>query len=99
MNLFHMDSNNLNGPFPTPNICKKSCRGGAGAPPSACKRKAEDCPPLMGSSPLLGWSPYVKFMVISSQDERKVAAKSPFKINRELVKNSGRGTPWSHQTT
>ena len=54
MNLFHMDSNNLNGPFPTPNICKKSCRGGAGAPPSACKRKAEDCPPLMGSSPLIG---------------------------------------------
>ena len=84
-----MDSNNLNGPFPTPNICKKSCRGGAGAPPSACKRKAENCPPLMGSSPLLGWSPYVKFMVISSQDERKVAAKSPFKINRELVRILG----------
>ena len=84
-----MDSSNINGPFPTPNISKKSCRGGAGAPPSACKRKAEDCPPLMGSSPLLGWSPYVKFMVISSQDERKVAAKSPFKINRELVKILG----------
>ena len=84
-----MDSNNINGPFPTPNICKKSCRGGAGAPPSACKRKAEDCPPLMGSSPLLGWSPYVKFMVISSQENRKVAAKSPFKINRELVKILG----------
>ena len=89
MNLISMDSNNLNGPFPTPNICKKSCRGGAGAPPSACKRKAEDCPPLMGSSPLLGWSPYVKFMVISSQENRKVAAKSPFKINRELVKILG----------
>ena len=88
-NLISMDSNNINGPFPTPNICKKSCRGGAGAPPSACKRKAEDCPPLMGSSPLLGWSPYVKFMVISSQENRKVAAKSPFKINRELVKILG----------
>ena len=84
-----MDSSLKNGPFPTPNICKKSCRGGAGAPPSACKRKAEDCPPLMGSSPLLGWSPYVKFMVISSQENRKVAAKSPFKINRELVKILG----------
>ena len=89
MNLISMDSNNLNGPFPTPNICKKSCRGGAGAPPSACKRKAEDCPPLMGSSPLLGWSPFVKFMVISSQDNRKVAAKSPFKINRELIRILG----------
>ena len=43
----------------------------------------------MGSSPLMGWSPYVKFMVISSQDDRKVAAKSPFKINRELVKILG----------
>ena len=81
-----MDSSNINGPFPTPDNFKKTCRGGAGAPPSACKRKAKDCPPLMGSSPLLGWSPYVKFMVISSQDNRKVAAKSPFKINRELVR-------------
>ena len=84
-----MDSINLNGPSPIPNNYKKSCRGGAGAPPSACKRKAEDCPPLMGPSPLLGWSPYIKFMVISSQDDRKVAAKSPFKINRELVKILG----------
>ena len=86
MNLFHMDSINLNGPSPIPNKVKKSCRGGAGAPPSACKRKAEDFPPLMGSSPLMGWSPYIKFMVISSQDDQKVAAKSPFKIQRELVK-------------
>ena len=37
----------------------------------------------------MGWSPYVKFMVISSQDDRKVAAKSPFKINRELVRILG----------
>ena len=73
----------------SPTIIKKSCRGGPDAPPSACKRKAEDCPPLMGSSPLMGWSPYIKFMVISSQDDRKVAAKSPFKINRELVKILG----------
>ena len=89
MNLFRTDSININGPFPTPDNCKKSCRGGAGAPPSACKIKAEDCPPLMGSSPLMGWSPYVKFMVISSQDNRKVAAKSRFKIQRELVKILG----------
>ena len=89
MNLFRMDSINLNGPSLIPNNYKKSCRGGAGAPPSACKRKAEDCPPLMGSSPLMGWSPYIKFMVISSQDNRKVAAKSPFKINRELIKIMG----------
>ena len=84
-----MDSINKTGPSPIRNNYKKSSRGGAGAPRSACKRKAEDCPPLMGSSPLLGWSPYVKFMVISSQDNRKVAAKSPFKINRELVKILG----------
>ena len=89
MNLYSMDSYNLNGPTPIPNKFKKSCRGGAGAPPSACKRKAEDFPPLMGSSPLMGWSPYVKFMVISSQDNRKVAAKSPFKIQQELVKILG----------
>ena len=89
MNLYSMDSYNLNGPTPIPNKFKKSCRGGAGAPPSACKRKAEDFPPLMGSSPLMGWSPYVKFMVISSQDNRKVAAKSPFKIQREHVKILG----------
>ena len=56
---------------------------------SRAERKAEDCQPLMGSSPLLGWSPYVKCMVISSQDNRKVAAKSPFKIQRELVKILG----------
>ena len=80
-----MDSLTITGPSPIPNILKKPCRGGAGAPPSACKRKAEDCPPLMGSSPLMGWSPYVKFMVISSQDNRKVASKSSFKINRELL--------------
>ena len=89
MNLFRMDSINLNGPSPIPNKVKKSCRGGAGAPPSACKRKAEDCPPLMGSSPLMGWSSYIKFMVISSQDDRKVAAKLPFKINPVLVKILG----------
>ena len=37
----------------------------------------------------MGWSPYVKYMVIGSQDNRKVAAKSPFKIQRELVKILG----------
>ena len=84
-----MDSLTKTGPSPIPNIYKKSCRGGAGAPPSACKRKTEDFPPLMGSSPLLGLSPYVKYMVISSQENRKVAAKSPFKIQRELVKILG----------
>ena len=89
MNLISMDSLTKTGPSPIPNIYKKSCRGGAGAPPSACKRKAEDCPPLMGSSPLLSWSPFVKFMVISSQDNRKVAAKPPFKINRELIRILG----------
>ena len=30
-----------------------------------------------------------KFMVISSQDNRKVAAKSPFKINKELIRILG----------
>ena len=43
----------------------------------------------MGSSPLMSWSLFVKFMVISSQDNRKVAAKSPFKINRELIRILG----------
>ena len=84
-----MDSLDKTGPSPIPNKVKKSCRGGAGAPPSACKRKAVDFPPLMGSSPLMGWSPYIKFMVISSQVGQKVAAKSPFKIQRELVKILG----------
>ena len=88
-NLISMDSNTSIGPSPIPNNSKKSCRGGAGASPSACKRKAADFPPLMGSSPLLGWSPYVKYMVISSQDNRKVTAKSPFKINRELIRILG----------
>ena len=56
---------------------------------AACKRKAEDFPPLMGSSPLMSWSSYVKCMVISSRDNRKVAAKSTFKINRELIRILG----------
>ena len=89
MNRYFMDLTTLNGPIPIPDNSKKSCRGGAGSPPSACKRKAEDFPPLMGSSPLMSWSPYVIFMVISSQDNRKMAAKSPFKINRELIRILG----------
>ena len=84
-----MDSLNKNDPSPNPNYYKKSCRGGVGAPPSACKRKAEDYPPRMESSSLMSWSPFVKFMVISSQDNRKVAAKSPFKINIELIRILG----------
>ena len=37
----------------------------------------------------MSWSPYVKFMVISSQDNRKVAANSPFKITTELLRILG----------
>ena len=43
----------------------------------------------MGSSPLMSWSPFIKFMVMSSQDNQKVAAKSPFKINKELIRILG----------
>ena len=90
-----MDSKNLTGPSPIPNKSKKSYQGGAGAPPSAFKRKVEDYPPLMGSSPLLGWSPFVKFMVISSQDNRKVA-KVTFQNPKRTRQDSGCKAPWPH---
>ncbi|GFO14913.1 hypothetical protein PoB_004141800 [Plakobranchus ocellatus] len=52
--------------------------------PVASKRKAEDLPILMSVSPFLGWSPFKKFMVISSKRSAKVADRSPFKIYRKL---------------
>ncbi|GFO45336.1 RNA-directed DNA polymerase from mobile element jockey [Plakobranchus ocellatus] len=38
----------------------------------------------MSVSPFAGWSPFKKFMVISSKGSAKVADRSPFKIHREL---------------
>ncbi|GFO46816.1 hypothetical protein PoB_007332100 [Plakobranchus ocellatus] len=38
----------------------------------------------MSVSPFAGWSPFKKFMVISSKGSAKMADRSPFKIHREL---------------
>ncbi|GFO08400.1 RNA-directed DNA polymerase from mobile element jockey [Plakobranchus ocellatus] len=66
-----------------PDVAKKPCTEAArGAASVASKRKAEDLPSLM--SPFAGWSPFKKFMVISSKGSAKVADRSPFKIHREL---------------
>ncbi|GFO13719.1 ubiquitin-protein ligase e3b [Plakobranchus ocellatus] len=64
---------------------KKPCTEAArGAVSVASKRKAEDLPTLTSASPFAGWSPFKKFMVISSKGSAKVADRSPFKIHREL---------------
>ena len=88
---FMEKSKNTKGPTPTPDNAKKSCPGRAGAQPgSSTKRKAEDLPSLMGSSPFTSWSPFRRFEVISSTlKDQPVASLSPFKIQRELVKILG----------
>ncbi|GFO40544.1 hypothetical protein PoB_006704900 [Plakobranchus ocellatus] len=55
-------------PSPHPDMAKKPCTEAArGAVSVASKRKAEDIPTLMSVSPFAGWSPFKKFMVISSK--------------------------------
>ncbi|GFO26973.1 RNA-directed DNA polymerase from mobile element jockey [Plakobranchus ocellatus] len=72
-------------PSPQPDVAKKPCTEAAhGAASVASKRKAEDLPTLMSVSPFSGWSPFKKFMVISSKGSANVADRSPFKIHREL---------------
>ncbi|GFN82299.1 retrovirus-related pol polyprotein from type-1 retrotransposable element r1 [Plakobranchus ocellatus] len=72
-------------PSPQPDVAKKPCTEAArGAASVASKRKAEDLPTLMSVSPFAGWSPFKKFIVISSKGSAKVADRSPFKIHREL---------------
>ncbi|GFN81301.1 RNA-directed DNA polymerase from mobile element jockey [Plakobranchus ocellatus] len=72
-------------PSPLPDVAKKPCTEAArGAASVASKRKAEDLPTLMSISYFAGWSPFKKFMVISSRGSAKVADRSPFKIHREL---------------
>ncbi|GFO34109.1 RNA-directed DNA polymerase from mobile element jockey [Plakobranchus ocellatus] len=76
---------NPSDPSPHPDMAKKPCTEAArGAVSVASKRKAEDLPTLMSVSPFAGWSPFKKFMVISSKGSGKVADRSPFKIHREL---------------
>ncbi|GFO18977.1 RNA-directed DNA polymerase from mobile element jockey [Plakobranchus ocellatus] len=67
-------------------MAKKPCTEAArGAASVGSKRKAEDLPTLMSVSPFSGWSPFKKFMVLSSKGSAKVADRSPFKIHyREL---------------
>ncbi|GFO40538.1 NADP dehydrogenase [ubiquinone] iron-sulfur protein 8, mitochondrial [Plakobranchus ocellatus] len=77
--------NNPSDPSPQPDVAKKPCTEAArGAASVASKRKAEDLPTLMSVSPFSGWSPFKKFMAISSKGSAKVADTSPFKIHREL---------------
>ncbi|GFO15002.1 hypothetical protein PoB_004150700 [Plakobranchus ocellatus] len=72
-------------PSPQPDIAKKPCTEAArGAVSAASKTKAEDLSTLMSVSPFSGWSPFKKFVVISSKGSAKVADRSPFKIHREL---------------
>ncbi|GFO26801.1 Gag-like protein [Plakobranchus ocellatus] len=69
-------------PSPLPDVAKKPCMEAArGAASVASKRKAEDLPSLMNMSPFARWSPFKKFMVISSRGSAKVADMSPFKIH------------------
>ncbi|GFO13713.1 RNA-directed DNA polymerase from mobile element jockey [Plakobranchus ocellatus] len=76
---------NPSDPSPHPDMAKKPCTEAArGADSVASRRKAEDLPTLMSVSPFAGWSPFKKFMVISSKGSAKVADRSPFKIHREL---------------
>ncbi|GFO41938.1 RNA-directed DNA polymerase from mobile element jockey [Plakobranchus ocellatus] len=76
---------NPSDPSPHPDMAKKPCTEAArGAVSVDSKRKAEDLPTLMSVSPFAGWSPFKKFMVISSKGSAKVADRSPFKIHREL---------------
>ncbi|GFN87446.1 RNA-directed DNA polymerase from mobile element jockey [Plakobranchus ocellatus] len=63
------------------NPCTEAARG---AVSTASKKKAEDPTTLMSVSPFAGWSPFKKFMVISSRRSAKVANRSPFKIHKEL---------------
>ncbi|GFO21225.1 RNA-directed DNA polymerase from mobile element jockey [Plakobranchus ocellatus] len=78
-------SKNTPNPSSLPDVAKKPCTEAArGAVSVASKRKAEDLPTLMSVSPFAGWSPFKKFMVISSKGSAKVADRSPFKIHREL---------------
>ncbi|GFO04507.1 RNA-directed DNA polymerase from mobile element jockey [Plakobranchus ocellatus] len=75
---------------PQPDVAKKPCTEAArGAASVASKGKAEDLPTLMSVSPFAGWSPFKKFMVISSKGSAKVADRSPFKIHRELKSIQG----------
>ncbi|GFO03549.1 RNA-directed DNA polymerase from mobile element jockey [Plakobranchus ocellatus] len=72
-------------PSPHPDVAKKPCiEATRGAASVASKRKAEDLPTLMSVSPFASWSPFTKFMLISSKGSAKVADRSPFKIHREL---------------
>ncbi|GFO29677.1 retrovirus-related pol polyprotein from type-1 retrotransposable element r1 [Plakobranchus ocellatus] len=75
------------------NITVVKARGAASV---ESKRKAEDLPTLMSVSPFSGWSPFKKFMVISSRGSAEVADRSPFKIHREL--KSILGDHRGHQT-
>ncbi|GFO37946.1 hypothetical protein PoB_006445100 [Plakobranchus ocellatus] len=78
-------SKNTPDPSPLPDVAKKPCTEAArGAVSVASKRKAEDLPTLMSVSLFGGWSPFKKFMVISSKGSANVADRSPFKIHREL---------------
>ncbi|GFO31829.1 hypothetical protein PoB_005833400 [Plakobranchus ocellatus] len=56
--------------------CTEAARGAASV---ASKRKAEDLPTLMSVSPFAGWSPFKKFIVISSKGSAKVIDRSPLK--------------------
>ena len=93
MNLHFYGFYNYKRSFPKSQHCKSRVEEERVHFPRHAERKAEDFPLFMGSSTLMSWSPYVKCMMIRSQDNRKVASKSPFKINRELIRILGAERP------